>query len=176
MVEEKRVSREKVAADPKLIFQSAEGFLNACRTLDTATKRGNPFILPIAMAVNSALALELYLKCLCTIESGFFFKGHEFDEQYLDLSQSIKDELRRRHDKAETNEFFAKMRADGYKTDLDSLLSIGRNTFIHFRYAFEKDVATKGTAWALDSFMFDIREIILDRHPEWTPTGYPPPR
>jgi len=176
MVEDEGVSRKKVAADPKLIFLSAEAFLNACPTLDTATKRGNRFILPIAMAVNSALALELYLKCLCTIESGFFFKGHEFDEQYLDLSPSIKDELRRRHEKAEANEFFAKMRADGYKTDLDSLLKIGRDTFIHFRYAFEKDIAAKGTAWALDSFMLDVREIILDRHPEWTPTNYPAPR
>jgi hypothetical protein len=171
------MSREKIVGDASLIFQSAEAFLNACRTLDADIKRGNRFILPIPMAVNSALALELFLKCLCTVESGFFFKGHEFDDQYLDLPQATKDELRRRHEKAEANDpFFAKMRKDKYKTDLDSLLKMGKKTFVHFRYAFEKQTVAQKTVWALDNFMLDVRDIILEKRPEWTPQGYPPPR
>jgi hypothetical protein len=66
------------------------------------------------MAVNSALALELFLKCLRTIESGSFFKGHEFDQQYYDLQKSTRDEIRRRHDEIQASArygpFFADLR------------------------------------------------------------------
>jgi len=118
-----------VSADPRLIFQSAEAFLNVCRTLDAEIKkRGNPHILPLTMAVNSALALELFLKCLRTIESGGFFKGHEFDEQYFDLQESTRNEILRRHDEAESSDpFFANMRANEFKTDLS------KNGEAHFR-------------------------------------------
>ena len=170
-------SKETVSADPHLIFQSAEAFFNALRTLDTAAKRGNPFIFPLTMAVNSALALELYLKCLRTIEAGNFLKGHEFDEQYFDLEKSTKNEIQRRHDEIETNsQFFADIRARGFKTDLASLLKMGRKTFVHFRYAFENNPSAQDTIWALDDFMLIVRDIVLERHPEWTPKGYPPPR
>ncbi|MEY2487377.1 MAG: hypothetical protein QOH39_3025 [Verrucomicrobiota bacterium] len=169
---------DAVSADPHLIFQAAEAFLNVCRTLVAETEqRKNPHILPLVKAVNSALALELFLKCLRTIESGSFFKGHEFDEQYFNLQESTQNKIRRRHDNADaSDQFFAEMRADGFKTDLDSLLAMGRKTFIHFRYAFENNPSAKATVWGLDNFMLDIRDIILEKHPEWVPEGYPPPR
>jgi hypothetical protein len=169
---------DSVSADPHLIFQTGEAFLNVCRTLDAEVKqRGNPHILPLAMAVNSALALELFLKCLRTIESGSFSKGHEFDEQYYDLPESTRDEIKRRHDQIEaSDQFFAKMRTDGFKTDLDSLLVMGRKTFIHFRYAFENNPSAKTTVWGLDDFMLIVRDLILEKHPEWVPKGYRPPR
>jgi hypothetical protein len=53
---------------------------------------------------------------------------------------------------------------------------MGRKTFIHFRYAFETNPAAKQTRWALDDFMFIVRDMILEKHPEWTPKGYAPPR
>lgn len=166
-----------VSADPHLIFHSGEAFLNVCRTLDADIhKRGNRHILPLAMAVNSALALELFLKCLRTIESGSFSKGHEFDQQYYDLQKSTQDEIRERHDKIEAcSPFFADLRKRGFKTDLDSLLKMGRNTFINFRYAFEPGAVAQKTIWALDDFMRLVRIMILEKHPEWTPSGYPPP-
>ena len=129
------------------------------------------------MAVNSALALELYLKCLRTIETGNFFKGHEFDEQYFDLEESTRNEIQRRHAEIEAkSQFFEDMRTRGFQTDLASLLSEGRNTFIHFRYAFEKNPSAQNTAWALDDFMLIVRAIVLERRPKWTPKGYPSPR
>jgi hypothetical protein len=167
---------DPVSADPHLIFQAGEAFLNACRTLDKQAKSGNPYILESVMAVNSALALEVFLKCLRTIESGSFFKGHEFDEQFSDLPESTQNEIRRRHDKIEARSpFFTKMRKEGFKTDLDSLLKMEKKTFIHFRYAFENNPAAKTTVWALDDFMRIVRNLILEKHPDWTPEGYPPP-
>ncbi len=176
MVEKEWVSNQSVSGDPYLIFQSAEAFLNVCRTLQATVEKGNKYVLEMVMAVNSALALELFLKCLRTIESGSFEKGHEFDQQYRDLSLSAREELRARHKRAESSDFFADMRAKKYKTDLDSLLSMGRGTFVHFRYAFEENPAAEKTTWALDGFMMDVRDMILERHPEWTPKGYRPPR
>jgi hypothetical protein len=174
-----RMSRRTtvVSANPHLIFQSGEAFLNVCRTVnDEIHQRGNPHILPLAMAVNSALALELFLKCLRTIESGGFSKGHEFDQQYYDLQKSTRDEIRQRHDKIEASApFFATLRKRGFKTDLDSLLEMGRKTFVNFRYAFEPAAVAQKTTWALDDFMFIVRDIILEKHHEWTPK-YPPPR
>jgi hypothetical protein len=166
-----------VSADPRRIFQSGEAFLNVCRTVDAEIhQRGNPHILRLAMAVNSALALELFLKCLRTIESGSFSKGHEFDEQYHDLQESTRDEIKQRHEKLELGDpFYEDLRARGYKTDLDSLLKMGRKTFVNFRYAFEPAAVAEKTMWALDDLMRIVRNMILEKHPEWTPKGYPPP-
>jgi len=167
-------------AQQQEMFQAGETFLNACRMLDDARKRGNRFILQAPMAVNSGLALELFLKCLRAIENGDFFPRHELDQLYWDLPRPIQDEIRRRHDEvqksAKHGPFFAKLQADGFKTDLDSLLKMGAKTFEHFRYAFDPKIAAQKTTWALDDFMFIVRDIILEKHPKWTPTGYPPPR
>src|ERR1700730_3377853 len=174
-----RMSRQTtlVSADPHQIFQSGEAFLNVCRTVDAEIhERGNPHLLPLAMAVNSALALELFLKCLRTIESGGFSKGHEFDRQYYDLQESTREEIGRRHGKIEASSpFFADLRKRGFKTDLDSLLKMGRQTFVNFRYAFEPAAVAQKTTWALDDFMLIIRDVILEKNPEWTPK-YRPPR
>jgi hypothetical protein len=177
-----RMSRRTTAvpADPYPIFQGAEASLYACRILDAHCKRHrDPHILPSVMAVNSALALELFLKCLRTIESGGFFKRHELDQLFRDLRKSTRDKIRRRHDEiqasAERGPFFAKLRADGFRTDLDSLLKMGRKTFEHFRYPFDPQIVAQKTTWALDDLMRIVRNMILEKHPEWTPTGYPPP-
>jgi len=177
--EKMSTSSRQIKADAHLIFMTGEAFLNAARTLDKERKSGNPYILDLTLAVNSAMALELFLKCLRTIEKGFFFMGHEFDQQFSELKEATRNEVRRRHDKAvdrDQDQFFSKMRANNFKTDLDSLLDMGKNTFSDFRYAFEPSTKAKKTTWGLDNFMFDIRDIILERHPEWTPHGYPPPR
>ena len=53
---------------------------------------------------------------------------------------------------------------------------MGKKTFIRFRYAFENNPAAETTVWALNDFMLIVRDIILKKHPEWTPKGYPAPR
>lgn len=177
-----RMSRRSavVSADAYQIFQGAEASLYACRILDAHHKRHrDPHISQSVMAVNSALALELFLKCLRMIESGGFHKRHELDQLFRDLQKSTQHEIRRRHDEiqssAERGPFFAKLRADGFKTDLESLLKVGRKTFEHFRYAFDPQIVAQKTTWALDDFMRIVRNMILEKHPEWTPVGYPPP-
>jgi hypothetical protein len=152
-----------------------------CRKLDAENKRHrDPYIWQSVMAVNSALALELFLKCLRMIESGGFFKRHELDQLYRDLQKSTRDEIRRRHDEiqasAKYGPFFADLRKRGFKTDLDSLLKMGRKTLEDFRYAFDPQIVAQKTTWALDDFMIIVRDIILEKHTEWTPKGYPPPR
>ena len=112
---------------------------------------------------------------LSTIESGSFFKGHGFAEQYADLEEASRNEIERRHKETEaTSQFFVDMRARRFPTDLASLLKLGKETFVHFRYAFENNSAAKGTVWGLDACMQIVRDVILERRPEWKPQGYRP--
>lgn len=164
-----------VTADPSVIFQAAEAFLGVKIKLRGAYERGE--VLPVVLAVNSALALELYLKCLRTIEVGSFPWGHELDAQFRDLNSDTQEELRRRHDEAAAAApFFSDLRARGIDTDLDSLLAMGRKTFVNFRYAFENDPAAKDDKWALDAFVIIVRGYILEKHPEWRPVSPGAPR
>jgi hypothetical protein len=111
-----------IVADPHLIFQSAEAFFGVGLRLKEPYERGE--VLPLAMAVNAALALELYLKCLRTIEAGNFFIGHEFDDQFRDLETATQAEIRRRHDEVvATMPIFSTLRAQGISSIFNSFMA-----------------------------------------------------
>lgn len=172
------MSQTPVSVAPD-IFTGGESFLYACGVLNARAKQ-DPHIVQAVMAVNSAFALELFLKCLQTLDSGDYSRRHDLDQLYYELPKPTQEEIRRRLDEVQASTkygpFYAGLRSDGYKTDLDSLLEMGRKAFEHFRYAFDPEIVAQKARWALDDFMFIVRDLILERHPEWTPKGYPSPR
>ena len=151
------------------LFEAAEVFREASELL-----RAN--LVPTQMrmaapwAVNGAFALELYLKCLLTIECGAYPDSHDLSELFRNLPRQTRHTLRKIHDKAaDQDATFARARAAGYQTDLASLLEAGRDVFTQLRYAFEND--PKGM-WGLNIFSFFVRKRILghmDAHKKPSP-------
>lgn len=76
--------------------------------------------------VNIAFACELYLKAIYLYYSNKGIHGHEIDDLYDALSENVKIQI----------EMLFKQE---YQYDLDEILRNIRNTFVEWRYAFEKD-------------------------------------
>jgi hypothetical protein len=147
------------------MFQAAEAFFNVAKTLKISCTLGNPNILPLALGAISAFALELFLKCLRTIEVGDCFDGHDLERLYDHLAEGTRREIERLHEAHEDHAEFQRARAMQINTDLRSLLKRGRNTFDDFRYAYEQLPAN--TDWGLDVLTLLVRNIILERRQDW---------
>jgi hypothetical protein len=113
----------------------------------------------IPVVVNAALALELYLKAMLTLERTKFRWIHDLEKLFLKLSPQTQRTLIRRHKKWEKHETLARLIADGTKTDLLTLLNLGRCSFDRFRYRYENP--TDGTIWGLDPCLSLVRNMVL---------------
>jgi hypothetical protein len=115
----------------------------------------------IVLVVNAALALELYFKSLLTLEQTKFPWTHDLKDLFALLADSSQCALIRKHKKWEKDPIFARLIADGRKTDLLSLLDIGRKSFDKFRYRHEH--LSDGTVWALDVCLCLTRDMVMKK-------------
>jgi len=152
-------------ADSKLAFLSAEAFLEICKVLIAAVRRGNMKILTLAIATNAAFSLEMYLKCLLLLEEGRAPYGHDIYRLFHSLSQSTRSELTKDHEAFVNSKpsFAAQARQTGTSTNLEELLKLGRNAFTAFRYAHEQ-IPSK-TDFGLNGLTCCVRERILKLRP-----------
>lgn len=140
----------------------------ACRVLRRVACRKAHTMADIPLVVNAALALELYFKSLLTLEETKFPWTHDLKDLFGLLTDSSKRRLIREHKKWEKDRIFARLIAEGRKTDLLSLLDIGRKSFDKFRYRHEHP--SDGTVWGLDVCLCLVRSIVMkklrvDPHP-----------
>jgi hypothetical protein len=160
-------------ADAKKIFLSAEPFfLVGHETILKATSfvsENNPLALTTLGTgfTNLTLALELYLKCLSSIERSKILKTHNLKILFDFISPVHRKILRQYHEEsASSNQHFQKMkRMVGFndKLDMESLLEEASESFIDFRYLFQN----KTPNYRLDPSINAIRRLILEIHPEW---------
>jgi hypothetical protein len=160
------MSSEKVnAIDAQEIFQTGEGFLEACRILNEAANQGFP-VRTLVMAVNASLALEAYLKCLLFLERQAFDKTHDLKKLFNALQPQTQAQLRKEHDQhAGESGSLQRAKEQGFKVDLDSLLESGKDAFVYFRYAFEG--RNRDVHFGLNGLTKCVRERILALKPEW---------
>lgn len=115
----------------------------------------------IPLAVNAALALELYFKSLLTLEHTKFRWIHDLEKLFNKLPEPKKRRLIREHKKWEKDRIFHRLHAMGIKPALPRLLNMGRNAFDKFRYRHENP--NDGTAWGLDVCLLLVRNIVHNR-------------
>jgi hypothetical protein len=118
----------------------------------------------IPLVVNGALALELYFKSLLTLEETAFPWTHDLESLFGLLSASSQRRLIREHKAWEKEPIFARLTAEGKKTDLPSLLNIGRRSFDKFRYRHEHlERPPDGTVWGLDACLSLTRIMVMKK-------------
>lgn len=156
------------AHHPEQIFNKAEGFAALCDAGQRSADNANRSILSGVIVTNAALALELYLKCLRSIERGEYKTGHNLRELFDDLSERTKSEIHDAHSRCEGvhNTFFL-LKRRGLPTDLNSVLEMGQDAFERFRYAHENEA--KNCVWALTPLIIIVKHLILEKRPDWEP-------
>jgi hypothetical protein len=182
--------------DPRSIFQLAEEFHIAHTALITKfvaehrdksigiTNTIGPRVIEMGSTIDVqafpaltslALALELYFKCLITIEKGGFLPRHELDGFFNELSAQSQDKIRQYATElgnAEADNFNRLSQQRGLPTfpkfDFDTALDEAKNAFIRYRYAYEEGFDPKVQSGGLGPIIDGARRVILDLHPDWT--------
>ena len=155
----------------KFILRSADAFYDISqRALQLAAAHPDQeFYLGLVYGVNCAIATELYLKCLLTVEGSQIPKVHNLKYLFNQVSRESRGKIRRRHNRlAKKHPGLSNFRKIGIKTDLDSLLEDGQDVFKLFRYLFEGiPNRMQPVGFALELFGHIIRNRILDLRPKW---------
>jgi len=150
------------------MFKSADAFRHVSELTLAQMGLGQAH-LGFAYGVNGAFAVELYLKCLLTVEGGQIPSTHNLKALFQQLSRQSRAKLKKLHkERASNDAVFAALRQRGIKTDLDSLLEQGQDVFEQFRYIYEgipRDRQQVG--FALNIFAGCVRDRILDLRLEW---------
>jgi HEPN domain-containing protein len=162
--------------DPADIFTVAEQFRNAGKWMylapELAPRVGFIFDAPMPSIVTSAFALELYLKCLLTIEGAKFGNIHDLWDLFGKLSQARKRKIRAYFAKNSTNlkkYVVGTYKQAGMKAPIITFafaLKASRKAFPNMRYVFESGLRT-GTGWLADAILEGTRRTILDINPHW---------
>jgi len=149
-------------------FVVAEQFWKATNTLRDGWRTA-----PAPPIVCAAFALELYLKCLLTIEGKKPPKSHDLQELFELLGAKTQSHIRARFKPYESEQ--EELASPAYAAQgmtrppgavFDFILNASRDAFETYRYIHEKGLeANQG--WGADRIMQAARNVILDRHPEW---------
>ena len=158
----------------KFILKLADAFLDTSRLAlrRAASVKEEEFQLALVYGVNGAFAVELYLKCLLTVEGSHVPSTHNLKNLFQQLSRESRARITRRHnDLAKENAGLAAFRRKGINTELNSLLDDGQDVFKNFRYLFESiPNRMKPIGFALELFGEIVRNRILDLRPDWVVT------
>jgi hypothetical protein len=145
----------------KKIFDNAEVFHLAYNSLNNLITQDMRYLIP--GAVNGALALELYMKCLYMLEKHELVKVHELEKIFDKLSTETKETLKNNFnlclntkevkDQLSLMEKESKMKPPA---DFRGFIEEAEKVFLKARYFFEKE-----------QFSFNcypkIREVLIKR-------------
>jgi hypothetical protein len=162
--------------DAMQIFLHARGFFLAEETIGNINMSADPQLAgetTQAMIVISALASELFLKCIVCVETGLTPQGHYLD--YLFSRLSPKTQARIQHiwdtDLVPFREPMWKRieatfgNGETLKRDLPSALAAASRAFEKTRYSYEGD--SSDTQFYISDLPRLLGRVILELKPEW---------
>jgi hypothetical protein len=124
--------------------------------------QGKPVLFVAAVAVSSALSLELYLKCLLHVETGKAHRGHEL----LTLFGLLEKGHMNRIEKLYEDE---RPRRSGGRSDLglslSEVLRLANNAFPDWRYSFEIVNRPGGLNYGAAYIVPHVKTVILEASP-----------
>jgi hypothetical protein len=144
-------------------------------TANTPAKNG--LVLPTA--VCGAFCVELYLKCLETLDWNRNPKpGHNLETLFGRLKPATQQLAEKYFDELASLDpmwapvfALAKAQREDLQPNLRSILKACATAFEKIRYSYEGI----GSSYHLGSFEDALRRVILERRRDWAPLAYPPP-
>lgn len=169
--------------DPQKVFNSAEWYNSAVHALTPLVEFNHSLAIP--RATMAAFSLELYLKCLISLETGQNAPPwHELDKLFKKLSPATRQEIRKLYDnptegqeisnrlqlKRGSEKKSAEEKSLVAPSSLNESLKTSARAFDQFRYIFEIGFVTgRRAAWNADYVVLCARKTILKRQPAWAP-------
>ncbi|HEY0077930.1 MAG TPA: hypothetical protein VGB73_04730 [Pyrinomonadaceae bacterium] len=171
--------------DPEEAYKFARLYQKAAAAISTEIINSNSPSLIGPIIVNSALATEMYLKCLLSLEnSGACPTGHELKNLYRALTLDSKAQIEKYYSARlaylkSSNVYptgIVKVNGveqtisiwDHAKTELQDVLEEANEAFVNWRYGYENDSKVKlQPCTFLEELRLAIRQRIEELKPEW---------
>lgn len=170
--------RERKLSDGFHVFVQASSFEEAGFAATLAACQRNP-VPPVIGGLNQlapmmtllAFTIELYLKCLAAIDTGYFYTGHELLDRFDELDATTRDRIGHYftppHSPSD-NQLDISRRVACYRNELQTF----NNGFVDWRYAFEDAKLNKLQQFQSmppsgSGIAYPCRRVVLERHPEW---------
>lgn len=122
-----------------------------------------------ARIVNSALSLELYLKCLLSIEKGDYDFEHELVKLFNAISPArqlrIKELFVEEFNRIPHLVYLRQVATDKKEYEFDRILERANHAFVEWRYAFEG--LESGVQYNGQPVRNAVRRVILEIKPDW---------
>jgi hypothetical protein len=164
--------------NPQKIFEHAGKFQwtnERLRKTDVITTERHEYFVGDPCLVISALACELYLKCLLIMFNtplAELRNLHNLHRLYEKLPPQIQTRVTALWDhdiwgqgtRKLLDEFQTKLAKEPIPRDFSTLLKLGANTFVDLRYVYEKPRNLNNVIVDLPSI---LRRVIVEIHPEW---------
>jgi HEPN domain-containing protein len=158
--------------EPRHIFATAERFLDASNVLLEASHTKNLHQgLAVPQTVCSAFCLELYLKCIITIETKSTPRGHDLVDLYSMLSNTSKQEIISYFDKNSAinkENYLAFCKHVGKEPenfDFNFALTLSKRAFEDIRYIHEQKEGQSG--WCAQPIRDGAKKVIQRLQPDW---------
>jgi hypothetical protein len=160
--------------DPQQMFLHGDGFVKAKVILENIDPNNIKLNMAIAapVMVTTALAIEIFLKCLNCIESGEVPHGHHLKNLYDSLVPATRkriDELWDTHVvpmRTRDWDQIALAMKENFPRDLPGMLIGGNEAFEKIRYSYEGKM--DGVKFFLGDLPKLLGQVILEKKPEWT--------
>jgi len=132
----------------------------------------NTLHLPTSVMVCSALALELYFKCLIRLGRKSFSRAHDLVGLFALIAPKQQARIRRCWKqsyleivRSDLTRFYALSGRPMPKANFNTALSISKDAFTQIRYVYEG--VESDTGWVADGILDCARKRILEMHPNW---------
>ncbi len=130
------------------MFGAAELFWHAVRLLSRDPCERNDPSLMAPLIVNAGHAIELYLKCLCTMQGRSVARVHNLQDLFGDLSSGTQDAIRRTYNAtSHADPFLAEVRArfrrgarEEIDVGFDAVLKQMSTMHVKWRYPYEGEL------------------------------------
>ena len=157
--------------DPLKLFHRAEAFRLASSVLGEKIHVTPNLMAPYAVA--GAFALELYLKCILSIERANPKKEHDLVKLFALVSPQTQTRIREHFLNQSPVATLVRLALEskvGKPIDFDATLSRSKDVFFKWRYpdSYGWDVGASG--WS-DDIVEVTRAVILDLRPDWSHSG-----
>jgi transcriptional regulator with XRE-family HTH domain len=154
---------------PKEVFRTAWGFSQTARILIERYRKqdGHHFIAPLA--VNSALAVELYLKCLLLLEGKSYAPVHDLKSLFDSVDTDDKERIKQFFtEDIARKEYIKRIQASNpeMRYEVEPILEAANKAFEEWRYIFEEKDYTR-YYYGLEEVREAVERIILEIKPEW---------
>lgn len=158
--------------DPKRVFDVGWSFSRAAALLvERYTADGEHYFLA-PLVVNSAFAVEVYLKCLLLVEGKGQVRGHKLRALFDTLDPAHRERIKTYYDEDVAAKPYVKRIEAGIpdmKFEVEAVLDAAGDAFVDWRYLLYEERGYTRRYYGFEELGDSVERLILELNPGWRP-------